>query len=271
MEESVLDRLGRIAVFVVVAFGLATMLAPIVINVVVSVSDSFVFPPRGFTLQWYENFIRRPEFFAGLRTSALLAAVTIPVGLAMGTGIAYVLSRRTFRGHALLSFLFVAPITMPRVAIGIAVFLFFEVVINVRGAFLRLVVLHVLLIVPYVTTAVTASLRGLDPRFEEAAMNLGASPVEAFRRVTLPLIRPGVLAAAIFAFVVSFDEVTASVFVTDARTTTFPVVLFAYVARGVQDPTVAAASTFMLGLVAVATLILARTIGLGGALGITRR
>jgi putative spermidine/putrescine transport system permease protein len=162
-----------------------------------------------------------------------------------------------------------SPIVLPRVAVGVALFLFF-VTVAVRGTLLRLLVLHLLITCPYVIAAVTASLQGIPLSFEEAAMNLGASPLETFRRVTLPLMQPGIVAGAIFAFVVSFDEVTASVFLTDAHTTTFPVALFLYLARGTIDPTVAAASSFMLLSVAFVGLLLARYVGLARALGVAK-
>jgi putative spermidine/putrescine transport system permease protein len=205
----------------------------------------------------------------GLRVSVLLGLSTMLMALVLGTGVALTLTRSDLRGKGLLHSFFLSPILLPKVAIGVALFLFF-VLARIPGTLLRLFVLHTIITCPYVIAAVTASLQGINPTLEEAAMNLGAAPLDTFRSVTLPLIRPGIVAGAIFGFVVSFDEVTASIFLTDAKTTTFPVALFSYLARGALDPTVAAASSFMLISVSVVGAILARSVGLTRALGVLK-
>jgi len=269
MQYSLLDRVGLIVAGTVMLAGLIVMLAPVVMTIVLSWSQSFTFPPTGFTLRWYANFVSRPEFISGLKVSLILGALVVVVSTIVGIGISLTLTRQVTRGRAALNFFFVSPIVLPRVAVGVALFLFF-IATQVQGTLFRLLILHLIVTCPYVVATVTASLQGLDPSFEEAAMNLGASPFETFRRVTLPLIQPGIVAGAIFAFVVSFDEVTASVFLTDARTQTFAVALFLYLERGTIDPTVAAASSFMLVLVAVIGIVLARYVGLARALGVSK-
>jgi putative spermidine/putrescine transport system permease protein len=261
------DRIFRWLGIAIAALGLLVLSAPIVLNILISFSETFTFPPRGFTTQWYENFLSRPEFMDGLQVSLVLAIGSALIASVIGLAASVVLVRYRFRGASGIRALLLSPVTLPRVALGISLFLFLEVVLSIRGAIPRLILLHLVLTTPYVISATSASLAGLDPSLEQAALGLGANRWEAFRRVTLPLARPGIVAGAIFAFVVSFDEVTASVFLTDARTSTFPVVLFAYVARGVQDPTIAAASTFMLLVVGTAVVLLGRLVGLGRALG----
>src|SRR5262249_27130473 len=157
----------------------------------------------------------------------ILAVITAVVSTMLGTGIALTLTRHAFRGRTLFQSLFISPIVLPRVAIGVALFLFF-LMIQGTSALARLLILHVVITCRYVVAAVSASVQGVDRRYEEAAMNLGAPPLETFWKITLPLIRPGVVAGFLFSFVVSFDEVTASVFLTDGRTVTFPVALFFY-------------------------------------------
>lgn len=249
--------------------GLLVMLAPVVMTVILSFSPTFNFPPNGFTLRWYGNVTSQPEFMNGLRTSLVLAAITAVVSTMLGTGIALTLTRQSFRGRTVFNSLFISPIMLPRVAIGVALFLFF-LMVQRTSTLARLLVLHVVITCPYVVAAVSASLQGVDRRYEEAAMNLGAPPMETFWKVTLPLIRPGVVAGFLFSFVVSFDEVTASVFLTDGRTVTFPVALFFYLVRGTLDPTVAAASSFMLVMVGVVGVLLGRYVGLARALGVAR-
>src|SRR5215472_12970985 len=192
------------------------MLAPIITTIGLSFGTTLAFPPSELTLDWYANFLSREDFMDGLKTSVTLALFTVVVATTLGTGISLSLTRHAFRGRSALNFLLLSPVAVPRVASGVALFLLF-IAIGVRTAPLRLFVVHVLLACPFVVAVVTASLQGLDPRLEEAAMSLGASPWETFRRVTLPLIRPGIVTGAIFAFITSFDEVTASVFLIDVR------------------------------------------------------
>src|SRR5262245_27780847 len=241
MRYSLLDRLGTALATLLGLVGVVVMLGPVLTTVILSFSESFNFPPRGFTLQWYAQFLGRPEFTSGLRVSLILALITVVVSLTLGTALALAIARHQFPGRAVVNFLILSPLSVPRVACGVAILLFF-VSLDIRGSALRLLLLHLILACPYVVTVVTASLKGLDPSLGLAAMKLGASPCESFCRVTFPLIQPGVVAGGMFAFVVSFDEVTASMFLTDARTSTFPVVLFSYLERGSLDPTVAAAS-----------------------------
>jgi putative spermidine/putrescine transport system permease protein len=269
VEYSLLDRLGRLVTRALLLVGLVVMLSPILSTLMLSLGEDFSIPPTSLTLRWYANFLARREFLEGLQVSLLLGLWSVVVATVLATGVAFTLTRHSFRGRAAINFLVMSPITMPKVAIGVALFLFF-LAINFRGASVRLGVVHLILTFPYVFGVVMASMQGVDPAYEQAAANLGASPWETFRRITLPLIRPGLVAGGIFAFVVSFDEVTASVFLTDARTVTFPVVLFSYLAQGTLDPTVAAASSFMFLFVGVLVVVLTRQIGLARALGVGR-
>jgi putative spermidine/putrescine transport system permease protein len=266
MEYSFTDRLGRLLVVVMMLIGLLLLLAPILTTVILSFSASFTLPPTGLTLRWYENVLSRPEFQSGLKVSLILGAAVVVASTTLGTGIAVALTRRAFRGRAIANFLFLSPIALPAVAIGIAIFVFF-VKLNLFGAPVQLFIVHVVVTCPFVIVVMTASLQGIDPSLEEAAMNLGASRWQTFQRITVPLVRPGLLAAAVFAFVISFGEVTASIFVSDSQTMTFPVALFNYLSHGTSDPTVAAASSLMLLVVVLLVGFVARYIGLSRVLG----
>jgi len=269
MEYSILDNVGRKLVALVRLGVICILVAPLLVTVLLSLSKSFTFPPSGFTFGWYLNFLDRPEFIRGLTTSIVLAASTVIVSTAIGSGLAFVLVRHAFKGTGLLKGLVLSPVSLPRIACGVSLFLLF-VNIGVTGAFLELLALHVIITCPYVVSVLSASLAGVDESLEQASMNLGANRYQTFLRVTLPLIRPGLVAAAIFAFVVSFDEVTASTFLVDAHTTTYPVVLFSYMERGGLDPTVAAGTSILLAPLLVLMFILDRYVGLGRALGIWR-
>lgn len=269
MQYSVLDSIGRKFIALIRLFILGVLVAPLLVTILLSLSKSFTFPPSGFTLGWYSNFLSRPEFIRGLSTSIALGASTVIVATALGSGLAFVLVRHTFMGAGLLKGLVLSPVSLPRIACGVSLFLFF-VNLGVSGAFPELLALHVIITCPYVVSVLTASLSEVDESLEQASMNLGANRYQTFRRVTLPLIRPGLVAGAIFAFVVSFDEVTASTFLVDAHTTTYPVVLFSYMERGGLDPTVAAGTSILLVPLLILIFILDRYVGLGRALGIWR-
>jgi putative spermidine/putrescine transport system permease protein len=270
MDHSPLDRIGRTAALFLILVGVIVMIAPIAITVLLSFGETFGFPPTGLTIRWYGNFLGDRDFRESLVVSLVLAVFTVIVSTVIGTGVALALTRQSFRGRGAINSIFLSPVAMPRVAIGVSLFLFL-LTIGFRTAPPRLAIVHVLMACPYVIAVVAASLQGVDPRLEQAAMNLGASNWETFRRVTLPLIRPGIVTGAIFAVIVSFDEVTASVFLIDVQTKTFPVVLFSSLARGTTDPTIAAASSFMLLFVMAIVAVLARYVGLARALGVLRQ
>lgn len=264
------DRAIRIVSNVLLCFMLLVVVMPVVTTVLLSLSTSFILPPESYTTAWYEKFFSDKRFTGSLIYSLGLATVTSLLATAMGTGLALVLVRRRFYGREAVRFTVASAYTLPRVATGIALFLFF-LSVGLSTVPARLLLAHTIIALPFVLVVVSASLVGLDRHLEEAAMNLGASGFETFRRVTFPIIRPGVIAGAIFAFVASFEEVTASVFLVDGRTTTFPVVLFAYMYRSGIDPTVAAGSSLMFVLFLVIVLILSRTVGLERWLGIRSR
>jgi putative spermidine/putrescine transport system permease protein len=267
---SLLDRVGGVVGATVIGLGVFVLLAPIIVTVALSFGETVTFPPTSLTLRWYQNFLGDEDFIDGLRVSVVLALATVATSTLVGTATALALTRHRFPGRAILNFGFLSPILLPKAAIGVSVFLFF-IAVGARSAPARLLVAHTLLATPYVIAVVTASIHGIDRSLEQASMNLGASPWQTFRRVTLPLIRPGIVTGAIIGFITSFDEVTASVFLIDVHTKTFPVVLFSYLSRGAIDGTIAAASSFMLLFVMVIVSVLAWYVGLARALGVIRQ
>jgi putative spermidine/putrescine transport system permease protein len=269
-DASLLDRFGGLFAAALVAVGVGVLIAPIVVTIALSFGETVAFPPSSLTLRWYQNVLGREDFVDGLKVSFALALATVATSTVIGTATALALARHRFRGGAALNFGFLSPILLPKAAIGVAVFLFF-IAIGARSALARLLIAHTLLATPYVFAVMTASIHGIDRSLENAAMNLGASPFETFKRVTLPLIRPGIVTGAIIGFITSFDEVTASVFLIDVRTKTFPVVLFSYLSRGAIDGTIAAASSLMLLFVMAIVSGLAWYVGLARALGVLRQ
>lgn len=233
------------------------LVAPTLIVIPLSLTDeaSLVFPPDGWSLRWYENFFTDDAWMTALWSSIRVASIVALVTSVLGTAAALGLTRATFRGMPLVYGLLLAPMIVPVVVLGIgvyAIFLKYQLV----GTTLGFVTAHAVLALPFFIIPVVASLRGLDRRLEDAARICGASRWGTFRQVTLPLIRPGVTAGALFAFVTSFDEVVIALFIQSPYLQTLPVQMYNGVTRD-TDPTVAAASTII--LVLTTSLVLAAT------------
>jgi putative spermidine/putrescine transport system permease protein len=197
--------------------------------------------------------------------SAIVALVTGALATALGTLAALVLVRQQFTGRGALNAFFLSPLMVPAVVLGIALLQFYTRVGITRTPF-ALVCGHLIITVPYVIRLVSTSLAGFDRSLELAAMNLGATPWQAFRRVTLPLIRPGVTAGATFAVIVSFDDVSVSLFLAGPHSTTLPVRIFSYIEQ-TFDPLATAVCSVLIVIAAIGVLVIERSIGLGRMFG----
>jgi putative spermidine/putrescine transport system permease protein len=230
------------------------LLAPTLVIVPMSFTQARIlsFPPEGFSLQWYQRMFTDPQWAAGIAHSAQVATLTAVVATALGTLAALGLGRGRFPGRTLVNALALSPLIVPVVVIAIGMFALF-VQWRISGSIVGLVVAHTALALPFVIVNVGTSLRTMDRNLELAAANLGADPRRSFLHITLPMILPGVLAGAIFAFITSWDEVVVAIFMTSARFRTLPVEMWEQV-RQVIDPTVAAVSTTL--LVVTTTLLL---------------
>jgi putative spermidine/putrescine transport system permease protein len=245
----------------------AFVLAPLAVVLVASLTaaEYTSFPPEGLSLRWYVAIASHPEFVESLRVSLGVALVTGVLATALGTLAALALARHRFPGRDLLNTLFLSPLMVPTVILGVALLNFYTVAGITRTPF-SLVFGHLVITVPYVVRLVSASLAGLDRTLEQAAMNLGASPWQAFRRVTLPLARPGIVAGAAFATITSFDDVSVALFLASPHSMTLPVRIFTYIEQ-TFDPLVTAVCSLLIVLAAVAVAIIERTIGLGRLFG----
>lgn len=230
------------------------LLAPTLVIIPMSFTEASIlsFPPEGFSLRWYDQMLTRSEWSTGLRNSALVAVLTAILATLLGTLAALGMTRGRFPGRALLNGLALSPLIVPVVIIAIGMFSLF-VQWRISGSIVGLVLAHTALALPFVIVNVATSLRTMDRNLELAAANLGATPARSFMRITLPIIFPGVMAGAIFAFITSWDEVVVAIFLTSARFRTLPVEMWEQV-RQVVDPTVAAVSTTL--LVVTTTLLL---------------
>ncbi len=249
--------LGWTVVMVIVA----VLLAPQVIVIAASFTTtrSMTFPPQGFTLDWYREMVAYQPFVTSIRTSAQVALGATMLSLVLGTAGALAVARHRFPGRAALSTFFLSPLVVPTIIIGFAVFEFMRAT-NLAFTLRGLILAHVVITFPYVFRSVLVSVQTVDRALEEAAMSLRANPFQVFTRVTLPAIRPGLLAGAIFAFIVSFDDLVVSMFLTGPTLKTLPVVMFGYTSEGL-DPTIAAISTVLIGAATVLVVVLEKTFG----------
>ena len=232
--------LGALTVFFLMAPTL------VVVPMSVTASNALTFPPEGFSTRWYEKMLTDPQWSSGFVNSAQVAFLTALLATVLGTLAALGTVRGRFPGKSAVNALVLSPLIVPVIIIAIGMFSLF-VRWKISGSIAGLVLAHTALAVPFVRINVGTSLRTIDRNLELAAMNLGADPVRTFRRVTLPLILPGVLAGGLFAFITSWDEVVVSIFLTTARFRTLPVEMWEQV-RQVVDPTVAAVATTLLAV-----------------------
>jgi putative spermidine/putrescine transport system permease protein len=238
------------------------IIGPLLVMIAISLTaDGYIsLPYNGISLRWYEDMLQQKIFFDAALNSILLALQATATAVVLGTAVALAVTRYRFPGRGLILLLSGAPLFVPLVMTGLAVLVFFST-LGIGGPALRLYVAHVSLTVPYIVRMVSVSIAGFDWNQELAARNLGASPLRAFLEVTLPQIVPGVIAGAAFAFIISFDDVGMSMFLTGAAYKTLPVELFAFAAFDLT-PMIAAVSVTMIVFSALFVLIIERAFGM---------
>ncbi|TNM63453.1 ABC transporter permease [Aliirhizobium smilacinae] len=236
---------------------LVFMAAPILIVVANSFNSSQfnVWPPAGFTLDWYHKALTMPQFQRGFVNSVIAGVLSTLVVLAVGTPLAYAIVRIKFRGKSLLQGVLLGPLVVPRIAMGFSLFvLYLASGSGLYGSMSGIVLGHALLMLPFVVSVLVANLGEVDPIVEEAARDLGAGAVEAFVRVVLPQIRPGLIVAGLLAFITSFDEVETTIFLVKPVVNTLPIEMYLYLDQ-YQDPTLAALSTLLIALSMLLVLV----------------
>ncbi|GAA3662171.1 ABC transporter permease [Microbacterium marinilacus] len=251
---------SRAASAVPVVLVCAFLLLPLVVVAVSSfnASSNFRFPPSGFSLRWYADVFASQAWLSSLGNSLVLALVTAPVVVVLGTLGGYAIGAGRFPGRRALSVLFLSPLAVPGIMIGLALLYQFQST-GMRGAPTGIWIAHLVVTFPFCVRVAAVSAAALDRRLVHAARVLGASRLRAFLTVTVPLMRPGIIASAFLAAVISLGEVAVSVFVSGTGTTTVPVRI--YSAVQVQlEPSVAAVSTLLLLLSVVTIAVLDRTV-----------
>jgi putative spermidine/putrescine transport system permease protein len=243
------------------------LLAPILIVAPLSFSnDSYMtFPPESWGVRWYVALFHHRGFIQAFWVSLSIAAVVTVLSLLAGIPAAYVIARHRSRRLDFLLNLFTAPLLLPSIVLGLAILLVFvrlELLGTVRG----LVMAHLIVTTPYVIRITLPALKALPRSAEEAATMLGASPFTVFCRITLPLMAPALIASAALSFLISFDEVVISLFVTGPRLTTLPVEIYTYV-ESQTDPMAAAVSVVLVTGTLLIILLIERSLGLSRAIG----
>ncbi|TRA95278.1 MULTISPECIES: ABC transporter permease [Rhizobium/Agrobacterium group] len=243
------------------------LLAPILIVLPLSFSnDSYItFPPESWGLRWYAAMFSHAGFAQALWISFVIAVTVTILGLAAGVPAAFAIRRRQFIGREFLLNLFTAPLLLPSIVLGLAILLVF-VQARLLGTYTGLIIAHLIITTPYVIRIMLTAFSTLPPSVEDAATMLGASPFTVVRRITLPLMMPGFIASAALSFLLSFDEVVISLFITGPRLRTLPVEIFDYV-ESQTDPMTAAVSVVLVGATLLMIFLIERTLGLSKTIG----
>jgi len=223
-------------------------------------SPAAIFPPKDFSFRWYVNAFTRPAFREALLLSLTVALGAMAVAITAGTLVSYLLVRYRFPGRNLLAALLQMPMMIPEVVLGLGFLILFSQ-LQWYTSMVNILLAHGVITLPYAVRVITANMQTTSRSLEEAAYVLGAGPIRTFLRITLPTIWPGMVAAAVFAFVVSFDNFTVTAFLVTTRGT-LPIEIYSYI-RTESDPTIAALSTVLIVISLAGLFAIERLIGIG--------
>jgi putative spermidine/putrescine transport system permease protein len=258
--------MNKVIFFILLVLTFVFLLAPIVVVVISSFNavGVFSFPPKAFTTRWYGQI--DPSFYHALYVSFIVGSITAALSVLVGVPGALALVRGRFPGRDALNAVALSPLMVPALVTGVALFQFSLVFwdlfrVSLGGTIAGLVVGHLTFGIPFVVRAVLASHTRFDLSLEEAAQNLGATPLQTFFEVTLPILKPGITSGAVFAFLMSLDEVPISLFMGGGDATTLPVRIFTAIEIAFGGDILAVASLIVLASV-VLMLILDRLVGI---------
>jgi putative spermidine/putrescine transport system permease protein len=259
-----LGWIGRAVVVAILGF----LALPAVVVAIAAFNDRAIlaFPPEKLSLRWFVNAASYGDFQLGLRNGAIVTLAASVIALVIGAGFAFVLDRYAFRGKRLLEGVLVAPLIVPHFTVGLGLLILAAQLGAARG-YAVVIACHVILVLPFVLRSVYISLRNLDPHLEQTAASLGAPPARVLVTVTIPLLVPGLVSGWLFAAIISFNEFTASLFVTAQQTQTLPVAMYNYV-REYADPTMAALSVILIVVTATLIAVANAFLGLGKVLNV---
>lgn len=256
---------GLLVAYIIVTMVFLALPIVVVIPSAFGNSPDLVFPPQGFSLKWFANLADQRQFFSAFLRSASLAAVSTTVALIIAGLAAIAIVRLRVKGSDLLMAIFASPLIFPSVVLAVAL----AIVLNGMGltrTFTGLMLAHTLIVFPYMLRSLVIVLQEVEIDFEQAAATLGANRWKTFRYVTLPLLRPGIIAGVTFSLIISFDDFTVSLFLVGPGLMTLPLELYNYT-EGSLDPTVAALSTLLIAMSTIAIVTIEKTVGLAKQLG----
>jgi putative spermidine/putrescine transport system permease protein len=251
MQRSLMDRLYAGVIGALAGFAMLLLLAPTLVVVIISFTGGITlkFPPPSWSLRWYVELLHSWEIIEPALTSLKVAALATALSALLGGAAALGIARSQLKMARILDALFMSPMVLPAMAFGLSLLLVFNM-LRIRLSVATLVLGHTIICVPFVIRMVGASVQQLNPVLITCSLSLGASRWYTFRRVTLPLIKRGIIASCFVAFLSSFDNVPVSLFLADARTEVLPIKLWA-ILEGSLDVRVAAVS----GVIVVVTLM----------------
>ena len=249
------DKIGWYLLRGVGVLVLLFLLLPILAIVPLSFSDStfLSYPVPAWSLRWYENLFTSEAWARATRNSFIVAPLATILATILGTMAAVGLARINFFGKGLLMSLLIAPMVVPIVVVAVSTYIFFAR-IGLNDTYLGLVLVHAALGAPFVLTTVLATLQSFNDNLVRASLSLGANPLMTFFRITLPIIAPGVISGALFAFATSFDEVVVTLFIAGPTQVTLPRQMFTGIRENI-NPTIAAVATLL--IIFTTTLMLA--------------
>jgi spermidine/putrescine transport system permease protein len=231
--------------------GLIVLYLPILVLVAYSFNDSRLNVVwRGFTLRWYHDVWNNAPLMQAAKNSLIVASVTTLLAVGLGTAGAWLLHRYRFTGRAAMNTLVTVPIALPEIIMGISLLVLFATAAMPLGL-VTVIIAHVTFCFPFVLLAVRARLAGLDPALEEAALDLGATPLRAFWFVILPSLRPAIIAGALMAFTLSMDEVIVTLFTTSPSSATLPVRIFGMAKVGLSPMLNALSTVFIVATIVI--------------------
>ncbi|WKL24556.1 ABC transporter permease subunit (plasmid) [Sinorhizobium meliloti] len=246
----------KVASFAFITLVMFFLLFPEILILVMSFGGSkfLEFPPSTLSLQWYRNFFSDPTWYGAALNSIEIGIIVAALSTILGTLAAYGLSRTIPQVRSFLTLLLLTPITIPVIVIGVAAYLGL-VKLGLIGSKTGIILAHSVGAVGYVVVIVSATLANFDPRLEQAAKSMRASPYRTFMRVTLPLIRPGLIAGGVFAFLHSFDEVVITSLVSGFSVRTLPLKMWEDIRHQI-DPTIAAVGSLLILLPILCLIVL---------------
>lgn len=249
-------KLSRAAWFVLAALVFLFLMSPIIVLIFSAFDDGkfFRFPPQTLSLRWFHAALESAEYRRSLGNSVLIGLLATIGSVVLGTLAAIALVRSKLPGRLVFEVILLAPLTLPLIVWAIALLQIYAR-LGISGSLGGLVLAHATITLPFTVRIMIATLSQVDPNLELAAKSLGATPLTAFRRITIPLVLPGLMTSAAFSFLVSFNDVIVSTFVAGAAWITFPVRLYSQLRGQGIDPITLAIGAMIIGLILLVVLL----------------